>query len=533
MAKLLLPIMFLVMIFSYQNCAESFDPYQQIGSAETGSNNNGNSNGDSNVDNPPDEIDFDYSSLRAHMSATSVKEDEVVHVSISTEEKPLHITIRHTCPGGNLQSSVATACGEFEGYCSSFSCANDGDATVTASAYDSKSNQDIIIAPGTMTLTVLSLEKEQLANAINIQVPNSATPNSQFAVTANIDSRLLNDDDYSATWSISPSNDCSMSSPTNQSARFHCSKAGMYSVKLIASSKRYQAESSKSVLVGNPNLNLGISLSSQSIDVGVEYAISISGVSGLDIAGFNWSIDGNDQSSCSLKNSQTSGIQNVIYCSQIPVDERVGVNVSVSNDNFFVGNGSKNIDVDRGAYSLSIQSLSSVDSGVGQNLSVNVAKYHVLQSGNESVVVSSYSDLVFKWTVCIGSNGVGTEKIISGTNQITAADTACSSSGTKKFKVEVTSENYEGTTEKSVTITQRAYTYYWSNSSLPYVVGRNVLNMCRNNYPSGTCSSSNLGATQRCCLNVEADFGGIIPKLGTESVDVFCTDAVEYKCSAR
>lgn len=533
-AKYLLPVLLIAMIFSYQNCGQQFDvsQYQQA-SQSNGSNGGGNDDGNVDVVNPPEDPGFDYSSLRLEMNNTSQTQFSEFEARVITDEPNLLISMSYKCPDQLENFAAASSCQNHIGYCVRFSCDRAGSgAYVRASALASNGDQVLIDEE---SLSVLAIDKQTLEGAIQLNMPATASKNQNFVVAAEVNSSLSGDSDYSLNWSVSPSNICTVVSSNTSSATIRCSQEGIHTVSASASSLRYQSSANYQVQVGDPELDLSIKLyanSSSEISVGHEYVLDVEGQDGAIVSGYKWSLDSGD---CSITSATTTGVRNTIVCSKVPNGSDIEVGVAVTGDNYYTGSATKTLDVGKGAYSVSVSGAAQKQEGEKQSLTANVNKYHMKLSSTDSIPVTNFSGLTFKWTLCIDSSKgeAGTVVNVSNSNTISTDATACNSPGTKSFKVEVSSTDYSGAGAANATITEKPDEYYWDSQFLFGAGANSVTKMC-SSYSQSTCNAANLGKVETCCYAKSAGGGGELKKLGEQSLSLrVCIDAVKYTCKVR
>jgi hypothetical protein len=235
----------------------------------------------------------------------------------------------------------------------------------------------------------------------------------------------------------------------------------------------------------------------------------------VEVDGFKWSLD--DSQSCSLKNTSTLGIQNLISCSSMPSDGNVAVTVEVV-DTFFNGKVTKNIDVHRGV--LKVVMEGAVDSKTGRDFNL-VAK--VSFNGKEV----DPKDFVFNWSICYGVGESEKNLKGEGLNSWTS-DNACEKAGEKIFSVSASNANYVGSDSTKIQLSVPTYKYDWKKG---FSFNRNITVSCRNlDLPS--CSASNVGSTRECC---ELFGSGETRKLEANAIDrdrKYCEEGVKYTCSA-
>lgn len=506
----------ILMILSYQNCAEDFNISQyQNASAE-----NNSSSDDSEVNNPPVNPGVDYSSLFLSLNNESQRQFDTFEARVLTDLTGLVVSMSYQCPGSVERNLQASSCQNHVGYCVSFVCEQAGSALVRASVFNTSTGNQLLIDE--RSLTVLSVEKQTLNAAIELDLPTSALLNSNFTVGANVLSSLRNDSNFNLDWSISPSGSCIKVNSNNQEATFNCNSPGTISIKANASSSRYQAENSASLQIGDPNLNLYLKLyntvSSDEVNVGHDYSVDILGQNGVSVSGYNWNVD--SSSNCSFANASTVGIRNTLTCSQVPSAGSIRLSVSVSGNGYFSGTATKTLKVNKGSYRVGMGGLAVKNAGESQIISLGVNKVFVKSHGQIISTIYSYSGITFKWTLCIdkAKGDPGRVKVISGSNMIYGQDTACATSGVKTFKVEVSSPHFEGSTEQSVVINEKPPEYFWSSKVLTGSGVENIRNSCAS-LNKGECNASNLGKSHTCCM-----------EYGTYG---YCKEPVYYKCEEK
>jgi hypothetical protein len=511
LSKFLLPLAIIVMIFSYQNCGDGFNPaLLQENSSSGGSLGDpgiGSGGGDGDVE---VEVPFDYTKLRLEVDSLEATQGDIIPVQVNKYDEDLDIRFYLTC-SGEQESRLDFSAACQSGYaCAEAVCEKAGSANITAKVLSKETGQELFI--GSSLLDFKSREKTWIPGGINIIMPSDVFTNTNVVAKASIDTANFKDSDE-VSWSVS--NGCSVSRTNGgELERYvYCTQNGSHSISVNISNDRSYSSSTVDFTVGSKNKDIDLIV--PTIRVGAKAAeIKVADLD-VDVDGFKWSLD--DSSSCSLKETQTLGIQNLITCGSMPSDGNVNVSVEIVDSNF-TGKASKSVIVKKGTLSITRNGAGASKTNKDFNLEA------VVKIGT---LTRDAKDFNFNWSVCYGPGESAKTKNVDGNNTWTSGN-ACTKAGEKIFSVSVSNADYAGSASKKVLVSEPVYRYEWQQRPS---FNRNVTLSCRG-FELPSCSKDSVGNSRECC---EFFGSGDLRKAEINAIDRdkrYCEESKKYVCTA-
>lgn len=497
------------MIFSYQNCGDGFNPALLEDRSSSGGSL-GVPPGDDDGEVTEPKVPFDYTKLRLEVDSLEVIQGESISAQVFKYEEDLDIRFYLTCSGEQeTRLDFSSSCQS--GYaCAEAICANAGSANISAKVVSQETNQELFV--GSSLLEYKSREKTWVPGGVSIIMPAQINRNANVIAKASLDTTSFKATD-DISWSISDGCSISRTNGGELERYIYCTKNGSHSVSVNVSNDYRYSSVNVGFNVGDKNQDIDLIV--PTIRVGAAMAeIKVADL-GVEVDGFKWSVD---DKACSLKNSSTLGIQNLISCGSMPSDGNVKVSVEVQ-DSFFTGSASKSIEVKKG--SLSISMSGAVDNKTGKDFDLKA----VVKFGQLTLDPKDFS---FTWSICNGAGEAAKIKNVDGNNTWNSGN-ACQKAGEKTFSVSVSNANYSGSISKKVQLREPVYSYKWQD--MPGF-NRNLTNSCETfNLPS--CNKDSVGWSRECCIF----FGsGQIRKLEEQNSlnrnQRFCEESRKYVCTA-